>query len=372
LGGQAVTAVENQRIRDCARHADASAMLVALFAGLVLVGSPAPGCAADGADLRLTPIRSVTLQKSAGQVDQVVSTPDGGLIVRDSDYRREDTQAIERYDPAGRLERTIGRFGRAPGEYYRLKQIELDDQRRLWVVDVMGRLSRFDADGRLLGTQLIPRPGYQPTSLALDPARGVFYLGGCLPTRTYLDLGCDLVHRYRLEDGKYERSYLATDQEALSKHLLALEDYLVAVAPDGSLYAADAPLARVYKIDPESAATEVFPLPVDGMDPPGLLPGSGIAASEAAYREAHLIERLAVVAGLVFVSIRAPLDQGGHRLVALDTRGGTPRALEAAPQGRLVGTSSRGTLYFSRRGDGGFEIVEYRLDPIVDRAEQSK
>ena len=68
-----------------------------------------------GLHLRL--IRSIDLNKSKGQVDQLIELPDGSLLVRDSTLEPLDAQSVELYDRSGNLIRKIGSFGQEPGHY---------------------------------------------------------------------------------------------------------------------------------------------------------------------------------------------------------------------------------------------------------------
>ncbi len=161
----------------------------ALFVILLLVAAPA----AWGESLKL--VRRTTLAKANGRVDQVVPLPSGGFLVRDADLLNEHAQALEVYDAKGGFVRKIGGFGRRPGSYQALKSIAVNGD-TIWVADLIGRLSFFNLQGRLLGTKLLQKPGFQVEGVALDEARGFAYLSGCLPRQVYLDRGCKVVHQY--------------------------------------------------------------------------------------------------------------------------------------------------------------------------------
>lgn len=122
---------------------------------------------AQGDPLGLTLIRTIPLNKRSGQVNGVVITRGGLIVLRDANFREETAQAIEIYDSGGRFLRRIGRFGRGPGEYFRLFDIGVDSKGIIWAAD-KSRVTRFDASNRILSEKLIQNPGYAVNGLVLD------------------------------------------------------------------------------------------------------------------------------------------------------------------------------------------------------------
>jgi len=309
---------------------------------------------------RLEQVRRIDLQKTAGGIAQAVVSSSGMLIVRDANYRQEASQAIELFDSSGRFLRKIGEFGKAPGEYFRLFQVRLDSKGYIWATD-RAKILKFDASGKLLGEILIQNPGYSANALVIDERRGVFYLAGCLPRRTYLNLGCDLIHRYSFSDNRYIRSYLGTDPEAMQKNLLPFESYMLDVDDAGRIYAADAPLFKIFRVDPNTGQTVALAVKSRvAAEPHGLPETIEPAASTAAFENSFFLDNVVATNAWAAVSIRKPHDAGfilevlapdGHQII---TDGECP--------GRLVGKTTDGHLIFAAKSPSGFALLEYALD----------
>jgi hypothetical protein len=295
------------------------------------------------------------INKSSGRIDQLIRLPDGGYVVRDSNYRDENAQAVEIYDSDGRFRNKIGRFGKGAGQYYRLKTVAVGQDGTIWVADIANRLTLFASDGRVIATRLIQKPGFQVFGLSLDEQNGVFYLAGCLPNKVYLDLGCKLVHQYAISSRSYGRSYLDTDPEAIHKKLLSLEDYHVDTDGRGVVWAADGPIHKAFRIEPGSGRVQSFPFVSRvATRVPALTPGPNMDINPI-YEAAFLIERVLVTGSHVVVSIG---QQKTSRYV-LQVLGpnGRQLAVDLDSPGRLVGKTSAGNLYFAR----GYDITEYRI-----------
>jgi hypothetical protein len=144
----------------------------------------------------LTTVRTFQLSKPAGRIDQFAALPDGTFVVRDANFHDPATQALEVYGRDSRLVRKISAFGTEPQQFLRLRGMAVAANGNIWIAD-LSRLMQFGADGRLIGTTLIQKPGYQIKALALDEAHGYMYLAGCLPLKVFLDAGCQLVHQYK-------------------------------------------------------------------------------------------------------------------------------------------------------------------------------
>jgi len=144
----------------------------------------------------LTVHRILSLAKPSSSPDQIVPLPAGGFLVMDIELLEQHKQSLEVFDSSGRFVRKIGKYGPGPGSYQALKSVAVARDGTIWVADLLGRLSFFDPQGRLLGTKLLQSPGFQVEGVVLDEARGFAYLSGCLPTKIYLDRGCRTIHQY--------------------------------------------------------------------------------------------------------------------------------------------------------------------------------
>lgn len=335
---------------------EASRLLRPIMAVLVLLASLGSGMA----QVRLVPIKAYSIAKDSGGIDQLVVSPEGNFLVRDSDFRNEAAQAIEIYDREGRFVRRIGSFGKSPGQYYRLKAISLGRDGAIWAADIAGRLSRFSQDGKLLNTRLIQKPAFRVYGLCLDEPRGVFYLTGCVAKAFYLDDGCRLVHQYSLHDGAYQRSWLQTDPEAIQKRLLALEDYHVDAEENGFLWAADGPIRKVFRIDPWSGSVQQVRFRSRIIPPVPALNPKQIDDIMPIYENTFLIDRLLVCGGFVVVSVSR--RRSSTSVLQVFNTKGLQVGSDLRSPGRLVGRSRSGTLFFARKVPAGFEIVEHRIE----------
>ncbi|MFY9558563.1 MAG: hypothetical protein WAV20_08880 [Blastocatellia bacterium] len=310
--------------------------------------------------VHLNRISSTQLKKESGRIDQVVPLPDGRLVVRDSDYYNETTQGIEIYDRSGNFLKKIGKFGKSSGQYFRLKTIAVGGDGVIWAADVAGRVTRFDQEGRVVSTKLIQKPGYNVHGLALDEARGAFYLSGCLAKNFYVDQGCQLVHQYGFKDSAYRRSFLDTHPEAVAKHLFPLEEHLIDIDGQGRVYAVDVPILKVSRIDPATNRVQTFPLRSKlATEVAALVPGQDPATNKASYDNAFLVDQVLVVGSYLVVSIRRPRSAG--YILQILSVGGQQLAMDIDSPGRLVGKTQNGHLHFARRTSNGFEIAEYHL-----------
>jgi hypothetical protein len=306
----------------------------------------------------LSPVKRTLLKKGAGRVDQVVPVADDGFLVRDADYRNEATQVLELYDADGYICGQFGAFGRDAGQYYRLKGVALAKDGTVWVADVAGRISRFNMAGWLIDTRLIQKPGYQIDGLALDEAHGDYYLSGCLPKKVYLNYGCQLVHQYSLGDDSYRRSFLETDQEALEKNLISLEDHQIDIDARGRVYIIDAPLLKVVRFDPGSGEVRTFPVRSHVATPLGPVQ-PGLQSASDAYQNAYLLDRVLETEQGFVVAVRKPKGEG-FLLQAFD-EDGRQVVTDLPSPGKLVGKTPDGHLLFAEKAPKGFEIAEYEF-----------
>lgn len=314
----------------------------------------------------LTLVKTTQLRKPAGHVHQVVPVPGGGLIVRDSDFHDEKTQVAELYSDAGYYCGQFGSFGHGPGQYYRLKSVAVGSDQTVWLADIIGRISRFDMEGRLVSTRLLQRPGYQVDWMVLDEPRATYYLAGYLPKKIYIDHGNSLIHRYRLGDDAFNRSYLDNHEEVLWYNLTSLADVNFDADARGRLYVVDAPIMKLTLLEPESGNASTFPVESDVITPVSPI-GSGKEAAEKAYTDSHLIDRVLVGDAHVLLSIRRPREEGF--LLQIFDHAGRQLATDVPSPGQLVGKTADGHFYFARKSGEGFELAEYEVTPAARRAQ---
>lgn len=300
-----------------------------------------------------------------GGVDQVLELPGHGYLVRDYNWQQEKKQKLVLHDLAGEPVRTIGSFGLGPERYVRLKDVAVADDGTIWIADLT-RLLRFSPDGELQGTRLVQKPGYRVKGILLDEERDRLFLAGCLPTDTYANRGCRLVHEYRLPDMEYVRSSITTAPESIARNYLPLSEYDMAVDGEGDLWFVDAPVHRLVRLDPDTGSTRSVPIRTEALHPPEpvgeFAPEDQVLAQEDA---SFLLDRLTVVDDLVVVSVKAPATSRGSRyLLQIFDRDGRHRVQDLEAPGRLVGTTEDGSLFFAVPGrDSGLAVARYRVEP---------
>jgi hypothetical protein len=304
----------------------------------------------------LTKGRMVVIQRPKRGLDEVLELPGGQFAIRDSNFKQLAQQAVELYSPQGQFQRAIGGYGQGPGQYFAVKQLGFSRQDQLlWVLDMQGRLSRFDLSGRLANTMLMQKPGYRAFGLAVDEEHRVFYMTGCVAKHYFLTDGCYLLHQYDLAKSSHRKSVLETDPLAMQNNYLGVEDYLVDVDEEGVVYAVDGPIHKWWRVDPAKWSIQEFTVrsnvmtAVPAIDP--VMPNKDLAERN------YLIERVLVSARHVYLSVRAPGD-GGYYLQAF-TADGKQTGVDLRSPGRLVGKSNRRGLWFSRKTASGFELTEY-------------
>jgi hypothetical protein len=308
----------------------------------------------------LVRLSSTTIAKERGWVDQVVLLPDGGFLVRDSGDDDPQAMAIQVFDRQGHYIRAIGSPGNSPGQYYALASISMGRDGTVWAADASGRVTRFSQDGRVLRSTLMQNPTLNVWGLALDEARGVVYLSGCIPTKTYLDLGCHLVHQYGLADMSFKRSYLDTDPAAIQNHLFSLERYHIDVDAAGRVWAVDSALLELYRIDPLTGRTISAAISSRLAKPlQALNPQDPWDAKKAVRDGSYMVDRVMVAGSRVVVSIKRP--NGAGYLLSIFTLDGHQVAQDVESAAKLVGKTSAGRLYFANRSSNGFEISQYEV-----------
>lgn len=306
----------------------------------------------------LSQIKTTLLRKPSGHVHQVLAVPSGGFIIRDSNFSNETAQAVELYSDSGYYCGQFGSFGRGPGKFYRLKSITISADQTLWLVDVIGRISRFDMEGRLTSTKLIQRPTYQVDWVVLDESRGAYYLAGYLPKKVYIDYGTQLIHKYDLAKDAYRQSFLDNDVSVLVKNLPALSDVIVDSDAQGRLYVVDAPIMKLTILDPESGKSEIIPISSQVIKPISPL-DTGVKQAQEAFENSYLIDRVVVGDTHTVVSVREPKSAGF--VLQIFTNDGRQVASDLASPGQLVGKTRDGHFYFVRQTAGSFELAEYEV-----------
>jgi hypothetical protein len=327
--------------------------LLALF--LICCAMFVPGSNnSPSSGFHLKPVRTVDLNKSKGQVDQFIELPDGSFLLRDSTFNPLELQSVELYDRGGHFVKKIGSFGQEPGHYFALQNVAYSQRSKLiWITDRLGRVSRFDLSGKLVDSVLIQKPGYHPYDLALDEERNRYYLTGCVAIHFYLDLGCKIVHEYELSSNQYIGSFLETDPDAVAKKYFGIENYQIAVAPSGSIYAIDSPMQKFWRISLERHV-ESFPIASKAVQAiPALDPSKD---NSSLGDNNYLFDK--IVAEKQTVILAAYKKATDSCLLEVFSADGKPVALDVTAPGRLLGDSSSGTLWFVQRTGGGFRILE--------------
>jgi hypothetical protein len=300
-------------------------------------------------------VRVLELAKPSGNIDQLIPLSDGGFLTRDSTYNPLQSQVVEVYGPSGTLIRKIGSYGQEPGHYYALKEIAFSYQHNVvWIVDMLGRISRFSLSGKFLDSVLIQKPGFHPYGIALDEEQGRYYLTGCVALKFYLSDGCRMVHEYEIATDKYVRSLAENDPDAVKRQYFSIEDYQLTAASSG-LYAIDAPMRKFWKIVP-NRGVEAFPILGKqlGGDIPELDPRK--PAAEIA-RGQYLFENVFADDHVVILS--AGVKGGNKYLLEVFTANGKPIAQDVDAPGRLIGKSKHRTLWFGERRGDKFRLAEY-------------
>jgi hypothetical protein len=331
------------------------ALVVIVVIALVHAGVPELSNKSVGA-AGFTKGRTILIQRPKGGLDEVLELPGGQFAIRDSNFKQLPQQAVGLYSPQGQFQRAIGGYGQGPGQYFAVKQLGFSRQDQLlWVVDMQGRLSRFDLSGKLANTMLLQKPGYRAFGLAVDEAHRVFYMTGCVAKNYFLTDGCYLVHQYDIGKSSHLKSVLETDPLAMKNNYLGVEDYLVDVDAEGIVFAVDGPIHKLWRVDPAKWSIQEFTVrskvmtPVPAVDP--VKPNNDLADRN------YLIERVLTSKRHVYLSVRAPGD-GGYYLQTF-TADGKQTGVDLPSPGRLVGKSNRGGFWFSRKTAAGFELTEY-------------
>jgi len=305
-----------------------------------------------------TLVKEYALEKKEGTIDQLIVDKRGFLWVRDWEGRR-----IEKYDRNGKLVKTIGGIGRAPGRFLFLADFAVDeDKGHVFAVDFQqSRITLFAEDGQLLDSWIIARPGYMPQAFALDRARGFYYVGGSLPLKRFVREGSLHVHAYKLGTNEYVGSFVETDRSVREKNLF---NYLVVSSLDvdhaGNVYATLAPVYKVFKIDPKRRTTRAFSGRHRFYRPPPVYRSDVKPEELKRLRETWTqTDRVLVVRGRFVVLSLETHEPFPYGLEIFDVTGRLLRT-NMLTNGRLVGKDREGNLYFVA-DDRRYVIAQYSI-----------
>ena len=306
-------------------------------------------------------VGTVTLEKRSGKVDQVEPRPTGGFAVRDYTWEPPEGQVIELFSNAGELEHRIQGYGHGAGKYIRLKDLAVAPDGSIWVADFgASRATHYAADGEVLGTLLLQNPSYRPAALAVDGES--LYTAGCVPIDTYLNRGCELVHRYRLEDRKFQETTLRTPEETIERGWAGRGGYDLDIGADGTLYFVHETTFALFRRPSDQAMFTRIEVKSDSATPPAPLTreiGTRPGGPDELLAASFVIDRVVAGTGHVAVSIRRPGDDG-YLLAIFDDKGKQVARDVPAP-GRLVGSGPAGEWVFVREQGDRFVLELARL-----------
>jgi hypothetical protein len=317
----------------------------------------------EKASPQLTTIRVLDLRGEVPQIDQVVPLPEGGFVARDSDFESQERQGVFLYDSRGAFLKRIAGYGLQPGQFNRLMSVAVDNKGNIWAANAMpARVARFSSAGKLLGSNLVPNLA-MIFSLGLDPPRNALYVGGFLPLHIRLDKTCLLVHQYAMSGVKYRESFVRTDPDVLSKHQTSLEYETLDVDKYGRVWAADAPVMKLWCVDPKTKRQEFYKIISHVAAPPGLTdPFAGTEYLRALARNASLIRCVLALNPFVVVALNRP-NTKRQVLEIFDMSGGQV-GVDIEPPGRLVGKTGNGHALFLRKNGKAAELVESVLTAV--------
>lgn len=306
-------------------------------------------------------VKAYVLEKKEGAIWQLIVDKRGFLWVR-------DPEAIEKYDPTGKLVKVIGGKGSGPGRFLLLTGLALDEESgRVFAVDLQQqRVHLFTQDGQLLRSWIVARPGYMPQEIALDRTRGFYYMGGSLPLKTVISEGSLHVHQYKLETNEYVRSFLETDQADRRIREKNLFSYLYVSSletdPAGNVYCTMAPTYKIFKIDPRRRVIRAFRGRHRFYKAPPMYAQSVVKPEELSKlrKTWTQADRVAIVRGkfaVLSLEMHEPFPYG---LEVFDLNGRVLRT-DILTEGRLVGRDHEGNLYFAVMRDGKYVVAAYSL-----------
>lgn len=345
--------------------ASLSRLLLSFFLADSVASAQLSASTLSSGRIGLEKVSSQSILKKDGRIDQVIPLPSGDFLVRDYSWQEEEKQAIEIYSSEGAFLRKIGSFGQSPGHYFRLKSAALASNNHLWIGDAHGRISIFDLSGELIETILIQKPGFRVRDIVLDESNGFFYLTGCLPVKTYLDLGCELVHQYQIDSRKHVSSFIETDPVAVANHWLSLEDYSVGVDAGGRVFMTDSPVFKLMRFDPSSKKVQAFPISSEVAKSPEPIYEPSPEANRRARESSFLIERVVVAGQYVVVSMSAPTStpspESAKRLLHGFGLDGGQIWQDLPSPGALSGKNNDGVLLFITKVEDHFQLDGYRI-----------
>jgi hypothetical protein len=150
----------------------------------------------------LQPVDNVILSESPSVLNvspRVEPDPNGGFLIADADEAQ-----VRRYSEDGKLLSVFGRKGNGPGEFLRLSSALRTANGAIAAVEINGRLSLFESDGKhfLRSWQTGLGPVYQGTSVGDSLIVLAGRAGGRIET--------DLLHMWDVRRGEVVRSFFRT------------------------------------------------------------------------------------------------------------------------------------------------------------------
>ena len=318
----------------------------------------APASGADPA-LNLQIEKTRTLKKlDKSEVLSVCILANGSIAISDWDLTKSPPDSrLELYGTDGKLIRAVGAMGSGPGKYASLGQLTVDEKDVIWAADTgQRRLSRYGADGALIGSDLIMSPSFSPSFILLKPEMGKKYLAGCVAKDNNAQKGCSgLVHEYDLIGGKYIRSFLSTenDRQWIDRSYRRMQQTFMDAETAKTIYASSFVARGFWMVDIPSGNSKFVPIP---MLPE--LPDMGeVADARKAWETLQTPSHIFQINGYVYLGVRTPGAQGpATQIMKFDSTGKFLAKTLKTP-GILAGKTKEGRLIFTQRSPQGVSVI---------------
>ncbi len=160
-----------------------------------------------------------------------------------------------------------------------------------------------------------------------------------------------------MKDKRYIWSFLDNDPQLQEWNTLAFSDNALDVDPQGVVWAVDAPVLKVFRVDTAAGREQGFPIRSALAKPVGKIEAG--SDKRALYDSSYLLDRVLAVGGHAVVAIRGPKGKDG--LLAVFDGKGRQVVTDLKPPGTLAGKTRDGHLLFVKALKGSFEIGEYAL-----------
>lgn len=330
---------------------------IAILGAILITSGLIQGVRKEGAwnKAELLFIKRIQVMKTSGSINQVIVTSRGQLLVRDFNVEKLDAQVIELYSGEGRLIRKIGGYGKGPGKYHRLIDMQFSSDELVWVPDITRRINLFKISNGFLKSILLAEPVF-PNGMQLDENNCFFYIGGRLAMPGQQP---KLLHRYDLS-GRYVTSFVTADQEIERKRIQGLDFTLLGKGPNGKLLIAQAPVHKIHIFNPADSHDVLIHLKSKKIKPVLELTEKQTAKDiDRLFRDSYLIDSIHSVAGYIIVSIRTPV--AGKFLVEVLREDGVEILSDCETPGRLVGLDQGDDLIFYAKEKNGHFLIKSRL-----------